>query len=73
MGMAFFLLGRFMQWTAAGVGDGGFGHWRPFRTRGFQGIPTRHCVPGFDEPSRRGEDCEMGIKIRAPGTGYFLK
>ncbi len=69
-----------MQSAATGVGDGGFGHWhlsrirRPYRTRGFQGIPTRHCVPGFDDPSRWDEEREMGIKIRASaGPFHFSK
>ncbi len=60
-----------MQWAAAGVGDGGFGHWhlsrirRPYRTGGFQGIPTRHCVPGFNDPSRWDES-GTGLRRSVP-------
>jgi hypothetical protein len=51
------LQGRLMHSAATGDGEDGFGHWhlsrmrRPYRTRGFLGIQTRHGVPGFDEPS----------------------
>jgi hypothetical protein len=65
------LQGRFMRAAATGVGDDCFGHWhlsrmrRPYRTRGFQGIQTRHSVPGFDDPSRWDEEREKCIKTRA--------
>jgi len=69
-----------MHSAATGDGEDGFGHWhlsrmrRPYRTRGFPGIQTRHCVPGFDEPSPWDEERKMGIKIRAaaPEWPMFL-
>ena len=48
------LQGRLMHSAATGDEDDGFGHWhlsrmrRPYRTRGFPGIQTRHCVPGLE-------------------------
>jgi hypothetical protein len=42
---------------------------RPFRTRGFQQIPARHCMPGLDDPSRRDEERERWIKVKADAAG----
>jgi hypothetical protein len=64
-----------MKGAATGVGDGCFGHWhlsrmrRPFRTHGSQGIPTRHRVPGLDDPSRWDEEPEICIRIRVDAIG----
>jgi hypothetical protein len=60
-----------MHSAATGDEDDGFGHWhlsrmrRPYRTRGFPGIQTRHCVPGFNDPSPWDEERKMWMKIRA--------